>query len=423
MGRSDDRVDSKWKAWEALQDWDRRFALLVDSVLAVGLFLVSSAWFFRIGAPHPDIGFVAGLTLPLSLRRRAPFPVFLLLAAVALAQWAVTGPLVADAALLVALYTVTSDCSWMEVAVSTTVLELGVVIATVHWIPIGNHFKSAVFLTGMVFAAVLAGIVMRELRGRMEWLAERGNRLELERDQQASLAAAAERARIAREMHDVISHNLQVMVTLADAAAVAQRSNPARATEAMAEVSGTGRQALTDMRRMLGLLREDTGEAGGTTGRAGNGAHPDVAVLPPQPGLTELPALLERVGATGLRVHLERSGTRFELSEAAGLTVYRIVQEALTNALKHAVTPELVEVRLDFDDPDIAVQITDDGRPVAVGVPGGGSNSDAAGDGHGVTGMRERAAAFEGILAAAPLAHGGWQVSTTLRGCKAPARA
>ncbi len=130
-------------------------------------------------------------------------------------------------------------------------------MATVRWEPALNNVKSIVFLTGLVFTALLAGVVVRALRSQLDWLAERAQRLELERDQQATLAAVTERARIAREMHDVVSHNIQVMVTLADAASLAQAGDPVRAAEAIHEVSSTGRQALTDMRRMLGVLRDE----------------------------------------------------------------------------------------------------------------------------------------------------------------------
>ena len=109
----------------------------------------------------------------------------------------------------------------MQVVAASIVLEVGVIMATIHWVPTGNHLKSFVFLTGLAFAALLAGVVVRALRRQMGLLAERAQQLERERDQQASLAAAAERARIAREMHDVVSHNIQVMVTLADAAGAA----------------------------------------------------------------------------------------------------------------------------------------------------------------------------------------------------------
>ena len=155
--------------------------------------------------------------------------VFLVIAGVAFVQWLVTGPALADSSLLVALDTVALESAWFLVAAAVAILEAGVVMATVSWTPTGNDLKSFVFLTGLAFAALLAGIVVRALRSQLDWLAERAQRLEIERDQQASLAAAAERARIAREMHDVVSHNIQVMVTLADAASAARRSDPARA--------------------------------------------------------------------------------------------------------------------------------------------------------------------------------------------------
>ena len=249
-------VDGAWRVWETLHGWDQRFAIVVDAALAVVLFIVCSGWFAFSKFPHVDLWFVAGLTVPLIFRRRAPVTVFMVIAVVAVVQWATTGPLLADAALLVALYTVAAESDWIAVVVAALILEIGVILATERWTPVGNYSKSLIFLTGMAAAALLAGVVVRELRTQMSWLAERAHRLEVERDQQTFLAAAAERARIAREMHDVVSHNIQVMVTLADAATVAQRTDQARAAEAMTEVSGTGRQALRDMRRLLGLLRD-----------------------------------------------------------------------------------------------------------------------------------------------------------------------
>jgi signal transduction histidine kinase len=272
-------------------------------------------------------------------------------------------------------------------------------------------------------ASLLAGVVVRALRSQLDWLAERAARLEVERDQQASLAAAAERARIAREMHDVVSHNIQVMVTLADAAARA--TDPERATDAMHEVSTTGRQALNDMRRMLGVLRDEP--ASSATDAHNKSESARRGALAPQPGLGDLDALVERVRGTGLTVSIARAGRPFEVSGAAGLTVYRIVQEALTNALKHAEEPASVEVSLAFEDPDISVRVHDDGRTRA-GTPGAGTNrnghrpahANGSGGGHGVTGMAERAGAFGGALSAGPVPSGGWEVRTTLRDCKAP---
>jgi signal transduction histidine kinase len=412
--------DGAWRVWEQLRMWDQRFAIVVDATVAVGLFVVCSGWFAFAKVSPSDFWFVAGLTLPLVLRRRAPISVFVAIAIVALVQWTTTTPLVADSALLVALYTVTAECDWIAVVVAALTVEIGVILATEHWTPVGNYSKSLIFLTGMALAALFAGVLVRALRSQMDWLAERAHRLEIERDQQTFLAAAAERARIAREMHDVVSHNIQVMVTLADAAAVAQRSDPRRATEAMNDVSGTGRQALKDMRRLLGLLRsgEQQPEAMGM-------AHiqAESEPLAPQPGLAELNGLAERVRSTGLRVSLEKLGDPFALSDAAQLTVFRIVQEALTNALKHADSVHSVNISLTFTDPEVTVVVVDDGRSSLTGTPSAvpGRGQRGHGGGHGVLGMAERAAAFDGSLVAGPRSEGGWQVAVTLRGCKAPA--
>jgi signal transduction histidine kinase len=438
------QLDGAWRVWERLRAFDRRFATLVDVGLAVALFLAGSGWVREHTATQPSLWFVAALTLPLVFRRRAPMTVFVVIAAVAFVQWLVTVPGLADVSLLVALYTVALECEWLLVLVASVVMEVGIVMATVRWTPTGNDVKAFVFLTGLAFTALLAGVVVRALRSQLDWLAERAERLELERDQQASLAAAAERARIAREMHDVVSHNIQVMVTLADAASAAQASDPSRAAEAMSEVSSTGRQALTDMRRMLGVLREEPagGARGGTAGSTGGavgvtsagngqgstGGGVPVVPLAPQPGLADLDALVERVRGTGLDVSLERSGRAFPVSGAAGLTVYRIVQEALTNALKHAEEPAHVLVRLAFDDPDLSVRVVDDGTGALAVPPGAGAGAGAVSGralaplgGHGVEGMAERAAAFGGRLEAGPRPGGGWEVAATLRDCRAPA--
>jgi signal transduction histidine kinase len=404
------QMDGAWRVWETLTTWDGRYAGVVDTAVAVGLFLFCSGWFFESGRGRPNLGFVAALTIPLFLRRRAPFSVFLAISSVAAVQFFTSDIVLADASLLVALYSVAATSEWIRVIVAVVILQGGVIAATVHWNPVGSHFESLVFLTGMTFAAFLTGAVVRALRGHIEWLAERAARLELERDQQASLAAAAERARIAREMHDVISHNLQVMVTLADAAGVAAMERPDRSMEAMREVAITGRHAMTDMRRMLGLLREES-TGSGPSPRAG------APVDPPQPRLRELQALVERVRATGLDVVLSWKGQPFGLSEAAELTVYRIVQEALTNALRHAISADHVLVTLTYRRPDLSIHVVDDGRragalPVQV--------DQATGGGHGVANMTERAAAFDGILSAGPRARGGWEVGTTLRRCGAP---
>jgi signal transduction histidine kinase len=470
-------LNNGWRLWELLRAREGRYTIYVDLVLATAIFVASAWWVLQEAARPVDLWFSAAIAFPLVLRRRSPVAVFFMIAVLAFTQWLVTGPLPADVALLVAIYTVAAVSPWAWVLACAVVLEAGVVMATMRWRPTGSEFKSLIYLTGVAFTALLMGIVVRAVRSQFDWLAERAERLERERDQLASLAAADERARIAREMHDVVSHNIQVMVTLADGAAAAARSDPARAADVMGEVSGTGREALTDMRRMLGVLREGPttaprstpppastspttmpatareipvgtrtrtrhGESSPTATRRpwagvqaatsanGSDAGPSTisgggdprAPYAPQPGLAEIEALVDRVRATGLTVTVARTGRLFELSAAAELTVYRLVQEALTNALKHAESPSSVEVRLEFDDPDVTVQVTDDGREsvLATGNRTPAKVAAAVESGHGISGMAERAAAFGGTLEAGPLSGGGWIVSATLRRCRTP---
>ncbi|HEY2214074.1 MAG TPA: sensor histidine kinase [Acidimicrobiales bacterium] len=397
-----------WRLWNILRNFDQRFSFGVDTAISCFFFALFASSILVGGPPRYELFFTAGLTFPLMFRRRAPLSVFAVMSVVAFVQWSVTGPLVADAALLLALYTVAATSDRLSTAVAVITIEMGIVLATVRWAPIGGHLKSVVFLTGMMSAALFAGVVVRALRNQMDWLAERASRLERERDQQAFIAAAAERSRIAREMHDVVSHNIQVMVTLADGAAIAQQSNPKRAAEAMLDVSGTGRQALVDMRRMLGLLRYQ--EIGSPTSLDPVSGQ---AALAPQPGLKDLDSLVDRVRSTGLDVLLQVCGDPFALSEAAELTIYRIVQEALTNVLKHAGSPNCAQILVMYRGSDVSVSVTDDGSF--------GPNEKATEQlrepgGHGLAGMTERAAAFGGSFSAGPVTGGGWNVSVTLSG-------
>ena len=251
-------------------------------------------------------------------------------------------------------------------------------------------------------AALFAGLTVASGSRYLAWMDERARRLEVERDQQAVIAAATERTRIARELHDIVSHSLSVVITLADAAAVVSRVDPARGVEAMTEVSEVGRRALTDMRAMLGVLRTDEPAAG----------------LAPQPGIGDLGALVERVRATGLPVDLAVEGTPFPLGAAAELTAYRIVQEALTNTLRHAAARH-AWVTIGYDEPRVRMQVVDDGT-----ANDGTANNDTAKPqddrrGHGIDGMRERAALHGGTLRAGPVPKSpnsaqGWLVEATL---------
>jgi signal transduction histidine kinase len=158
------------------------------------------------------------------------------MSAVAFAQWALGYRLIGDASLLIALYTVAVHESRARAVAASAVMEIGAVMAATRWRPAATTPRSILFLTATVVAGLFAGLTVRSGSEYMGWLAERAERLEVERDQQASLGAAAERARIAREMHDIVAHSLSVVVTLADAASIVSRSDPVRATEAMEQV-------------------------------------------------------------------------------------------------------------------------------------------------------------------------------------------
>jgi signal transduction histidine kinase len=330
------------------------------------------------------------LVVPLAWRRRRPTAVFALLAAVALVQWALDVRLVADLALLVALYTVAAHRNRRHWIPAAAVLEIGVVLASVRFAPAGDGvFGSLVFLSGLVTAALFLGTTLRTRREYLTSVEDRATRLERERDQQAQLAATAERTRIAREMHDVVAHSLSVIIALADGAAATHHSDPDEARGAMSQVAATGRQALGEMRRLLGILRD---------------AAP--AELAPQPTLERLDALLDDVRSAGLPARLAISGQPQPLPSTAEATVYRLVQESLTNVLKHADRPTTVDVTLSWAADALTVDVIDNGRTP--------THADA-GTGHGLRGMRERVALFDGDLCAGRAPSGGWRVHAVLR--------
>ncbi|MFF7197579.1 sensor histidine kinase [Streptomyces sp. NPDC008079] len=398
-------------AWRALAGRARRRVgrrlppMVVDGLFAATLY-VGLSMLARAALrddPVPFLALGAGLTAPLVWRRRAPLAVFACIAATAFVQWLLDFQVPADVALLVALYTVAAYCDRRRLMMAFGVLEVGVVLATVSW---AMHDRSAgtfVSLSAMAVAAAVFGVNMRSRRDRLAFLEDRAVRLERERDQRAQLAVADERARIAREMHDIVTHNLSVMVALADGAVFAQQRTPERATTAMRQVSATGRQAITDMRRFLGVLRAD---------------EPD-ALRHPMPGIAQLESLVDQVRAAGLPTVLSVAGDPGPVPVAAQLTVYRLVQEALTNTLKHAPAGTSAEVRIGCAPDALTVTVTDDGpgtHPAAADTAHGGAIADgaAASAGHGIPGMRERAAAYGGSLVAGPLPGGGWRVAAVL---------
>jgi len=195
-------------------------------------------------------------------------------------------------------------------------------------------------------------------------------------------------------MHDIAAHNLTVMITLSEAAAAASASSPERATDAMRSVAATGRRALADTRRLLGVLRQPPGHGTGDT-------------LQPVPDLTQLDTLIEQVRSAGLDTTLEIHGQSPDVPAGVQLTAYRFVQEALTNTLKHGGPGARASVRLRYLPGELLVDIDDDGAGATAPV--------TAGVGSGLLGMRERARAYGGDVQAGPRRPGGWQVSARLR--------
>ncbi|MEO6881085.1 MAG: histidine kinase [Mycobacteriaceae bacterium] len=373
----------------------------VDTVLVVVVFLASLPPLF-----HENAGAVRSWSLWLLLvtvaglvvRRRYPVAVFAW-ALVLSAGGALADPRqVALLPVVVALGTVAWLAPRRAALTCACTLELAVLVGAAM-AKTDDWWIGATLLSGLVAAALGVGLYTATRRAYLAALHDRAERLERERDQRGVIAAAAERARIAREIHDIVAHHLTVMVALSDGAAAVAVSSPARAVDAMRAVSDTGRQALTDTRRLLGVLRDDRVDVdtGPTGDRAGD----------PAPGLHDLDVLVGRVRAAGLPVRYEVSGAVSDVPQGQQLTVYRLVQEALTNTLRHAGPGATVVVVVQRVGDELRLRVSDDGT-VAGGVA-------SAGPGRGLIGMRERVQAFGGHVSAGPQPGGGWCVSASVR--------
>jgi signal transduction histidine kinase len=343
---------------------------------------------------------------PVGLRRRHPVPAFCAL--VILAVLATAAGLAAQSgspfiflAFLTAayvLYTVTVSRS-RQAGVAALTLTLAVIVVTqllvrAHQIPADCGNQAWVESAFAPVIAWMAGYSVRQRRLYAQML----------QHEAASSAVAEERLRIARELHDVVAHSMSVIAVQAGYGQYVIDANPAGAREALGAIQATSRDALEEMRRMLGALRQQEGAAGGRE-------RPGSAPLAPAPSLGDLGGLIQRTRAAGVEVSLERSGQARALPAGTGLAAYRIIQEALTNVVRHAGGGARCTVSLGYGQTALHVRVTDDGgRPLvpAAGVPA------AAGAGHGLTGMRERAHVCGGELTAGPLPDGGFQVSATL---------
>ncbi|WP_196425942.1 sensor histidine kinase [Amycolatopsis camponoti] len=338
----------------------------------------------------------AGLLLPLLWRRRAPSVALAMTAAVFVVQWSLGVFLRADVALLVALYSVTLHARlrhlpWAGAGVVALLLPVAARVSRA--VSAVSFWEALFFLLTAVTAAVALGLAVRIRRAQLASLRDRARQLEIERDQRSKLAAVTERTRMAREMHDIIGHNLSVIITLADGGAYAADVTPERSKQALELVGDAGRQALGELRRMLGVLREKA----------------DAPELNPQPGIGDLDALCTRIRAAGPEIFLRSGGELDTLDRGVQLMTYRIVQEALTNTLKHAGPRTRVDVLIAVEGPALRIRVQDTGPPDAAA-----PLDPPAEEGHGIAGMRERAALYGGTVTVGPTAGGGWVVQAVL---------
>ncbi|MFF0219220.1 sensor histidine kinase [Streptomyces vinaceus] len=327
--------------------------------------------------------------VPLVWRRRAPVAaIFGMVAAGTLYTLALDGPgQPLPYAPLIGVYTMALLCpARVRIAMGATLTAL--ILASVA---LNTGTARELLFALFVFAAAYAlGRLQYTRQAYTQAVEARAVELERANRIEAEQAAARERARIAREMHDILSHAVSIMIVQAEAGPVAVRRAPERAEAAFDAIAETGRDAMAQLRTMLGVLRAD------------GAARPQAAPRSPQPGIEELAGLLERVRGSGLRVSYERTGAVRALPGALEATVHRVVQEALTNVVKHAGA-SAVSVRLEYGARALTVTVTDDGRGPGSAGAGGGSGGGAgagagggAGGGHGLIGIRERAAAHDG---------------------------
>jgi signal transduction histidine kinase len=369
------------------------------------------------------------LVLPLYARRTYPLPVLLITAGLALLQLVASArPVAGDLVIPVVVHAAAAyipDRRWGYAALAAGIAGSG--LAALRWLaPYGLRDLpqlGGAFLAGVavVVVAYLLGLRHREQRDRaaeqLAALTERNRLLTAERDSRVAMGAAAERARIARELHDIVAHALSVIVVQADGGAAAARARPEMGPEVLETIARTSRDALSQMRRMVSVLRAGPGD--------------DVPGYVPAPGPADLDDLVAQLRSTGLPVTFETIGSPREMTEGAGLTVYRVVQESLTNVLKHAGPAASCRVVLHYGPAEVIVTVTDDGRGAAAGAafgPSGDAEDPGAADaiaspgtptagaipGHGLEGMRERVGLQGGSLRAAPIVGGGFEVTATI---------
>jgi signal transduction histidine kinase len=389
----------RWKAWF------RERPLLTDGLLALAVYAFSHGSLALSGTTVPGqtlwrpldwLGYLLLAAGPLALvvRRRWPVPVLLVVVAVAVAYSARTYPEGATGfAVFVALYTVavTAERRWLVAAAGVLAVVLGVFSEAVLYAD--TMFPGEpVYVSVVTLSAVLLGEAVRNRRAYVAQLRDRAERAERTREEEARRRVDEERLRIARELHDVVSHSMGVISVQAGVAAHLLERRPDKAAKALATIRQASDEALGELHAMLGVLRQPDGD-----GRA---------PLAPAPGLAQLGALVAQAEGAGLQVAVAVDGGVGRLPPSVDLACYRIVQESLTNVVRHAGAHHAsVTVKAAGD--ALVVEVADDGA-------GAAANGSGNGAGQGIVGMRERVLALGGTLEAGPSPGGGFRVRARL---------
>lgn len=406
-------LDRVMRLRRRMRRFDERHPRVLDAAVVafVALAALAELLFGEGGSvPGSDAGDTVPAVMPYVLsaamaaalwwRRRRPALVFFIVSTIVVAQSAIglwLPPRVSvlfALCVLFALYSLASRGSLRLFTWAGVIITVELLLMVLVFEDIDRPLLSLFFILPAVTAAGAIGLAVRIRRMYTAALEDRARRLEIERDQRERLIAAAERSRIAREMHDILGHNLSVMVTLADGAATLADKRGEEAAGTLRMLGETGREAMDELRRVLGVLHAE---------------DRDERRLSPQPGVADLDALFDRVRAAGLIVNCRTSGRLDLLGSGVQLTVYRIIQEALTNTIKHAGGPAAAAVTLSVDHSRVHIRVMDSGGGAARPPAGRGE------PGRGLIGIRERAALYGGTVIIGPNGSGtGWLVDVEL---------
>lgn len=379
------RVDGVSRVWQRVVRVD---AFVVDAAIAVALTALTQ---FQIGASHPAAHAALLLTLTLAFRRRVPLAVAMLVSAAAAAQGLAANPpsvFGEYVAITLAVYTVAANSVLWRAGLGGLAIAVGIVL---HDLP-SREYGSAGGIASDLMTPVVFWVVGRAVR--LALARARAARTDAEQatarsEQLARDAVEHERRHIARELHDIVTHSLGIVVLQAQGARRVLDDREPTVEEALATIERSGRSALEEMRRLLGLLRDD-GERSG---------------LSPQPRLAQAGDLVRRVSDAGIPVSLRVEGRPVALESGVELSAYRVLQEALTNSLKHAPGAQ-AEVTIRYRPSELELEVTDDGA-------GQRNGSSGAGAGRGLLGMRERVDFYGGTLEHGPQPGGGFRVHAT----------